>query len=145
MNCKPYDLVRVKMEGFACCGQVISKETPEGTIMVRIVPDDPGTMVEKKVSDLTSLNKSDYKYVQYASVTGSGCFPVDMLRYDFAAPVSFTIEETDRGPKTILKDGFSELIIARAVRTKKQEWTVGRWSSFLWGIKQFSVLKIEEK
>lgn len=139
---KPYDLVLVKRDAYSHIGQVISRPM-EKTIMVRLVPDDPTTIVELPLSCLQrTLYK--YKWVQYAEVRGSFCFPIDMLRYDKAAPVNFYIDDDG----AMLKDECSEdkaFIIGRAVTRKSQEWTVARWSSFCWSLKELRTLKLEGK
>lgn len=40
---RPHQLVRVEQEGYTCIGETISHPTPDGTIMVRLVPGDPTT------------------------------------------------------------------------------------------------------
>lgn len=166
---KPYDLVRVfRTEcGITCgsWGQVISQpwDDDQGNRIakVRLVPDDPSTMIE--TSQFVTEPKADWpKWVQYAEVYGVGSFPVDMLRYDSCVPINFQIHEAElswRGcPEIIHKsldgehtlwvyDGDNgdrnRLIVGRAVRTKSQPWTTRRWSSFLWGLKPLSTLKIK--
>ena len=145
-NPKPYDLVLVDAGDYKYIGQIISRPTPENTIMVRRVPDDPSTMIEVP---LTKLSKpiSKKKYVQYAVIVGNLGFPVDMLRYDSATPVNFSIvEKEEYGPISVkLKEGETQLIIGRATELKGQQWTTGRWNSFGWYIKPLKTLKIEGK
>jgi hypothetical protein len=135
---KPYDLVLVRQEDYTHTGQVISKETPDKTIMVRMVPDDPSTMEEVPVFSISKPLHKD-KWVHYAKVRGPGSFPWDMMRYDYAAPVSF--ERTEEG--IALKEGQTELIIASCTETKKHRWTAARWASFGWSIEPMQTLRIE--
>ncbi len=142
---KPYQLVLVQEDGYNYIGQVISRITPENTYMVRRVPGDPSTMEEFHSSKLKTIDQ-DRKWVQYATVAGLMGFPIDMLRYDYCVPVNFKLEEDRWGSKTkpIIINDDKELIVARATRRKNDEWTKGRWSSFLWGIKELKTLPIEE-
>lgn len=149
---KPYDLVRIRDYNIcdinvAHYGQVISRSTLERTIMVRHVPDDPSTMEELPISTLELLNKSERRWIQYATVSGRGSFPVDMLRYDYCYPVSFTVDEGERGPVAELNDEENQdvLIVARATDLKAREWTTARWNSFGWMIQPIKSLKIEGK
>lgn len=154
---KPYDLVRIRDYNIcninvAHYGQTISHPTPDRTIMVRHVPDDPTTMEELPISTLERLNKSERKWVQYATVNGRGSFPVDMLRYDYCYPVTFTVEDSQRGPVAELNETPNEmfyqhdlLIVARATDTKAKDWTTARWNSFGWMILPIKTLKIEGK
>ena len=126
---KPFELVRVQEEKYAYCGQVVSRETPEGTYMVRRVPGDPSTMEEMPRGKLGKTNK--YKYVAYAAVSYRFYFPVDMLRYDFASPVNFKLEEEEGRVKVILNSGETQPIIARVTDSKYcPGWTDARWGSF---------------
>lgn len=73
---KPYVQVVVDAGDYHYIGQAISYPTPEQTIMVRRVPDDPSTMEEMKISKLSAPG-CKYNYVHYAVVGGRGSFPVD--------------------------------------------------------------------
>lgn len=66
-----------------------------------------------------------------AVVTGSGQFPVDMLRYDSCYPAS----ETDSGiiASTFTNYGTWRVHVRMRPLEKKKDkkyWTVGRWESF---------------
>ena len=67
----------------------------------------------------------------YAVVAGRGAFPFDMLRYDACRPF--------RGEDAALlerEDGSRAIIVVRYAG-QAGEWTEGRWSSFLWGLRRF--------
>lgn len=135
---KPYDQVIVKCDGYSFCGQVITYPIGEGTIMVRRVPDDPSTMEEMPIDSLSRTNKSDYRWVHYATINGRGVLPVDMLRYDFAAPVNFRLGSNQYREVEKLSPGDEELIIARCTsRMGVNPWTDGRWRSFSWVVRPF--------
>lgn len=147
---KPYDLVIVQHEDYAHIGQVISMPIGDGTIQVRMVPDDPCTTVNIALDKLRNPD-GKYKWVHYAKVSGQFDFPVDMLRYDFAAPVNFTIGEGELGQITTQFRStpglpeWKDLIIARCTRTKQTQWTPARWASFSWQIEEIKTAKIEGK
>jgi hypothetical protein len=150
---RPFDLVRVKEQFLdtevAYFGQLISYPTPEETIMVRRVPDDPSTMVEMPLSaiELVSFPRL-YRphWVQYAKVSGRFDFPVDMLRYDSCVPVNFTLEESERGQViTQVTDGGPDLIVAKATSTRQDGFTYARWASFSWTAQGLKTLKIESR
>lgn len=154
---KPYDLVLVSHPDYKHAGEVISRPYPSENdhtqflVQVRRVPGDPNTMYEEVVQCLKPLS---YKvnFVHYAIVEGRGSFPVDMLRYDFAAPVNFKLEEQSwSGPKAILlgeandalpKEWQGRLVIASgAERPKHGAWTAARWNSFMWHINPVATVK----
>ena len=149
---KAFDLVIVKHDGFEHLGQVVSLPTPEKTIMVRMVPGNPTSMKELPVERIVeSRITKKYKYVQYAQVGGNGSFPVDMLRYDFATPVNFTLAEDETGHvfAELDDDSGDALIIARCTHLKSGgqggPWTAGRWNSFGWSVQSISdPMKIED-
>lgn len=142
---KPFDLVIVDHYDYKHIGQVISNPHGDGQISVRMVPDDPSTMKVVLEKQLTKpLLK--YKWVHYAKVSGRFSFPVDMLRYDYAAPVNFQITQTDHGYKASMpRDWDSELVIAKCTELLNPSWTVLRWNSFSWNITHLKSLKIEGK
>lgn len=142
---KPYSFVRVQQDGYSYIGEVLSFETPEHTLMVRRVPGHPGTLEEMPVSKLSHTDRRP-KYVHYASVAGRGSFPVDMLRYEFAAPVNFLLIENEAGIQTMIDHSFGidELLVATATDTHHQRaWTPERWSSFLWGLREIKTERLE--
>jgi|SRR5215831_10021859 len=142
---KPYDLVVVKADGYSYLGQVISHPINDETIMVRRVPDDPATVESMKLTNLAKPTIK-YKWVHYATVAGMGTFPVDMLRYDFAAPVNFKLVEDRWGdltkPELTTEEYGKDLIIASASELKSARWTPDRWRSFIWSIRPMKTLKI---
>lgn len=61
-------------------------------------------------------------------VTGTGVFPIDMLRHDSAWPA--TGEDA-----AAIEWGFTERIPRRTVKLRSyREPTVARWSSFTWSV-----------
>jgi hypothetical protein len=145
MTFKPYQLVTVDAGEYKYVGQIISNPF-EDRVMVRRVPDDPATMEEMTLSSLKPTDRK-YKWVSYASVMGKGQFPVDMLRYDMAAPVNFKLVEDRWGgltrPELTTDEYGHELIVATVSETKSRDWTQGRWNSFLWSCKPLKTLRIE--
>ena len=65
-------------------------------------------------------------YIHRAMVTGTGPFPLDMMRYDCCWPSSsadvYIMEDTDK----------RTLFVKMASSTKKATWTPERWASFGW-------------
>lgn len=143
---KPYDLCRVQRPDYAHAGEIISRpyksDAGVEVVQVRRVVNDCRTVEEMPTSILHQLTYKP-KYVHYATVSGVGYFPVDMLRYDYAAPVNFTIHEDDFGRiTTTLAEGETELTIATVSDRSQPNWTSARWASFLWKVKPVSTLKI---
>lgn len=135
---KPYSIVNVDKDGYKHFGEVMSFpicDTDPPAIMVRRVPGHPGTLEELPIDVLSTPMLGRVKYVHYAAVDGSGSFPVDMLRYDSAAPLNFTLG-TERGKPVVIESfGFEQLVVAYASSHKAPNWTVARWSSFNWGLR----------
>lgn len=142
-----YDIVIVDRGDFRHFGQVLSRRTPTGTFMVRTVPGHPGTLLELPEVQLTPTD-ARVKWIHYAEVQGplknprSFNFPVDMLRYDYAAPVNFNLETGEIVPNF----GFGEkLIVAKGTTTRHPNWTVDRWRSFVWSCKHVTTTPLVEK
>ena len=139
----PHDLVLLTYENpivgtYYLWAEIISKETPEETIMVRTVPDDPTTMIEVPLDRIRKPNRIKPKFVKYARVVpGLGSFPVDMLRYDQCVPVNFALDENDR-----VVPQEDDLIIAKCVASNLDQYHPDRWRSFLWAIEPMKVLKL---
>lgn len=125
----------------------------EQLVKVRRVINDATTMVELPVDILVGLAAADrLRYVHYALVRGVGSFPVDMLRYDSAAPVDFELDPEypytrllagdDRDVRLLLKRGPG-LLIARATKTRRPEWCTERWHSFLWHLDEVKTVTVE--
>lgn len=135
-----YSLVLVQDPmGFAYVGEVLSRPTPENTLMVRNTPNDPCLLRELPISILQrSLLPKHYKWIQYARVSGRGQFPVDMLRYDVCAPANFSLHNDDPLGRITIGIEYEidkdALFVSRAVARKNQEWTVARWASFGWRV-----------
>ena len=124
---KLYDLVWVQHELYGHVGEILSLETPDKTFMVRMVPGEPGTLKEMDTSKLRAL-ETRITAIQYVVVQGHGAFPIDMLRYENAAPYNFD-------PETLALDrsfGYDAYIVARAVQHRYKPWTRERWKSFGW-------------
>lgn len=148
---KPNQIVVVQQEGYRHYGEVMSFPIPNAasaladpTIMVRMVPGHPGTLREVPVESLCMAD-SKPKYTHYAKVKGFGQFPVDMLRYDFAAPLNFTIRKEWTGYRAGDPDptfGFDCLVVASASRERRTRWTPERWKSFIWRIEEIGTLQI---
>lgn len=140
---KPYMLMIVKCDGYSYCGELMSFPTPQNTIMVRRVPGHPGTLDELNVSQLTKPTDK-FHWVHYASVKPRLhprlSFPIDMLRYDFAAPVNFNPEIGKIDPS----HGQDDLLIATVSVRSHPRWTDGRWQSFGWEIESVKSERIKE-
>jgi hypothetical protein len=120
------------------------------TAMVRRVPGHPGTLVELPVSCLAAVNKADCKYIHYAIVNSrterdDPMFPVDMLRYDCAAPVNFTIRADDyHGTIASIADSTfgwgAERVVATVSkhRDPARAFCRERWGSFLRSIRHIA-------
>jgi hypothetical protein len=143
---KPYQLVLVKRtDEWTHVGQIISRPTPEGTVMVRMVPDDPATMMEWPITNIAQTDLK-WRWVSYAEVHGKSYFPVDMLRYDFCTPVNFRLEKR-KGTLSILEpvlnDGENKLIVATCSMYKGGgDWHGARWASFGWTLNRLQTIKI---
>lgn len=147
MKLKPYMLVRVKMDDgrYNIVGEVMSFETPEHTVMVRMVPGHPGTLQELPVSRLLPVERKYYS-VAYATVHGRGQFPEDMLRYDNAVPVNFEVYHDQTGPKAKLLPGLGDQLIIATVLPygSRSDFCDARWASFLWSVKRLKVERLTD-
>lgn len=103
--------------------------------MVRMVPGHPGTLKEIPIKDLGSIDRVvEVHYASIRCVFGRQTFfPVDALRYDFAAPVNFEIDEDYRYTEDP-SFGLNGLWIATATIRGLKPWTVLRWRSFGWDL-----------
>lgn len=141
----PYDIVKVQTSyGATFYGEAMSFPVPgergaDPTIMVRRVPGDPRTLEEFKLHRVTHYPKRP-RYVHYAIVKGTGSFPLDMLRYEFAAPVNFDLILEYPYYRFSGRDE-TDLIIAYASPLIRPRWTNDRWRSFGW---ELTPLKTEE-
>jgi hypothetical protein len=146
MKVKPYQFVIVQREAYSHIGEVMSFETPDQTAMVRRAPGHPGTLEEVPIALLRPVAVKP-RYVHYAEVSGWGSFPLDMLRYDVAAPVNFMVKETEGLLKAVTYPDFEEdrLIIAHASHEAHPSWTVERWMSFIWVVRELTTEKLGEK
>lgn len=137
---EPYDIMRCVWPDYAHACELSSRPTPEGTIMARMVIGDPYTRQEVKVAQLKLLGWKP-RWIYYAIVTPfdqqHSIFPVDMLRYDFCAPVTFTLEDDEYGLKPVLKPEQRLLVVAKAAEhssSKRSQFSTDRWSSFGWSV-----------
>jgi hypothetical protein len=153
---KPYDLVWVGEENdevpsgkLHYVGQVLSRETPEHTYMVRRVPGHPGTLVELGAELLLPLPRTSWRlsHVAYAEVSGRGQFPIDMLRYDACQPVNFDLVRDNGLLRTRMREGHEgeALIVAKACRGGHAGWTIARWESFMWDLRETTILPLGEE
>lgn len=85
--------------------------------------------------------KSPGRYILTYTVTGSGTFPDDMLRYDDAYPLSEEDVTVAFGDRARLGRRLPErsVRIVQFVRTLKDRPTFGRWGSFGWGVTEVDV------
>ena len=77
--------------------------------------------------DIAKLTTSN-KYVQGFTVTGSGAFPFDMLRYDACFPV-YEGEARSMG-----HGGVRSIRLTHTDERRDWEPTEGRWQSFGWSV-----------
>lgn len=99
-------------------------------------------MKEVALDKLTLITRvSDHRWVQYAQVSGAFSFPVDMLRYDGAAPANFSLTDGPGAGVALKPDTGPHLIVGRIVGRKNQPWTIARWNSFSWSVKPLKTLK----
>lgn len=67
------------------------------------------------------------RYLHELSVSGSGSFPTDMLRYDQCWPLEQQdVVNMDRRSET------RQVTVAQITDTKHDKFTVERWRSFGW-------------
>lgn len=141
---KPWQLVIVRHPasiGGCYVGETVSFPTPEGTIMVRRVPGMAATVEEVALDRISPLGKKRIT-IHYAVVSGRGFFPTDMLRYDGAVPVNFSINEEGRAVPEVEGD---PLVVANVSTASHREfWTKDRWSSFLWSIRELKSEQFRE-
>ena len=151
MNFKPCQFAMLDNPiGYHHPVEVMSFITPDNTYMVRRVVSHPGTLEEVHVNRLTPMSWRPGKvtYLEVSSVVNPRGrrlpFPVDMLRYDCAAPLNFKLEPRivggyDTGWEASDVDtsfGFEGLVVAIASPAGRVvAGTVERWNSFSWGVK----------
>lgn len=147
MKLKPFQLVRViedlpgtTIGQLRYIGQTVSFPTADETIVIRRVPNLASTARILPVTSVQSLIlEPPQHYVHYATVAGSGPFPVDMLRYCGVVPVNFDIIE--EGGLTVAKPYSSDkdyvLVIALINSTAHTPFfSEERWNSFNWSIRR---------
>lgn len=109
---------------------------PDGSIMVRLRPTDPGMLMEVPLEALSPCaSKPRLLYLHYGRVNGRGSFPSDMLRYDGCVPATFSVQE-DLASGITQAQPFSglPLLVLKVSPRRTPDWTYERWSSFNWGI-----------
>ena len=97
----------------------------------------PATRRRKANPDLTNVVRAGGgpgKYLQSYTVTGSGRFPVDMLRYDY----SWIGNEDHRGPEQRSVEVFRHV----STMTDRHLPTVDRWASFGWNVSDIKYEKL---
>jgi hypothetical protein len=141
MKHKLYAIVLVRHPEYHHFGEILSRITPQGTYMVRMVPGHPGTLREIAGERLMGTT-GRIKYVHYAKlVQGVGAFPIDMLRYDHCAPLNFDPETLQINPLM----GFDTPVVARASDRKDPDWTHERWRSFTWDVEPMRTERLEHQ
>lgn len=137
---------------------VMTVENPTGMhVKVRQVPGMPATMIEVPVSILRTYGTGRPRahYVHFAKVRDRNpqirergglphgyAFPVDMLRYDGAAPANFKLEDDEQlGIVAKIEEGHSEFVVATLSdhRVDTRAFHTPRWSSFGWVCEPFRV------
>lgn len=122
-------------------GEVMSMKTTEGTYMVRQVPQHPGTLIEVKEAQLSEpVQRAKRWWIHYAAIEpvnklATAQIPVDMLRYENAAPANFLIVQDETFVTAQLKQEFLSgrgLLIAQTSTNRTPIWSYGRWESFSW-------------
>ena len=75
-------------------------------------------------------------FCQIFPVTGSGQFPVDMLRYDSCYPHSqdSVVALSEKNTRTV--------VLARAVKRVTDTPTIARWESFGWKVGNRTTYKV---
>lgn len=126
---KPHELARmtVTRSKRPRIVEVISMPTPEGTIMVRMVPGDPSTLREVLMSTLTMIPKERYCYIARVLCNGYK-FPEDMLRYDRAA--FYDADKDEAKDKSVTSYTHEEVLIYTIGTRRQPSWTAARWRSF---------------
>ncbi len=74
------------------------------------------------------------RYLQKAVVTGRGCFPLDMLRYDHCYPATGT--DVSSLHASITERGTFSVGVSRVSATAYEQWTADRWASFGWALEE---------
>ena len=144
---KPHTLAMVAdPRGFSFVGEIMSFPVPGDvpTAMVRRVPGHPGTLEELPLSCLSfdPHTAAKRKWIQYARIMRTSLFagryfPLDMLRYEEAAPVNFRID--DDGIPHLLRPEYPEdFMIATTSSTSRPQWAQQRWESFGWDVLHLS-------
>lgn len=107
--------------------EILSRETPSKTVMVRMVPGDSATLREIQVSEL--LPHKARRYVHTAEIwfpnadgVSTFAFPEDMLRYDNAALYDWTADEKGRSAGIVF--------IYSVSNQKDPQWTSDRWKTY---------------
>lgn len=142
---KPNQVVQYtnKNLGYSHPVEVMSFVTPDNTYMVRRVPGYPGTLEEVSAQTLKEMTWRPARvvYVRVARAPGFRLpFPTDMLRYDAAAPVNFTLDDEGNPSDPDPAFGFEGLVVAIATpRNRIVAWTSERWASFGWVGTQIAV------
>lgn len=154
---KPHSIVVVQQEGYKHYGEIASPRVAaalqdNGIVKpayynVLRVPGERATVEEvpERRIEMPSTVRRSFR-VHYAAVSSRFArrphagFPVDMLRYDFAAPLNFHLvdDQVTGGVTCVLDKGFEEwgadLVIASCTQRVNGAWTADRWDSFMWSV-----------
>lgn len=133
-----------------CKHQWTREQALNERVKVRMVPGEPTTLAEVAVADLLPHQRK--RYVHVALVSGTFCFPEDMLRYDGAALYDHELNESGddgMGLRPPVKEGESPrwqcLVYCLSDRKTADlsrpgsPWTKDRWHSFSCGIRPMQV------
>jgi hypothetical protein len=108
--------------------QVVSHPTPSNEIFVRMIPGDSTSARWVKLRDLDPPDLSEYLklplHTQVAKVSGTGNFPMDMLRAERAWPCDPDID----------LENANGIRIFRLTRKPREPWRVPRWQSYGWTV-----------
>lgn len=76
--------------------------------------------------------KSSKAYITTVVVTGTGRFPIDMLRYDRCVPASS--EDAGKIERVTFRDGDAVHVTLKRYSLNPDLPTMARWQSFLWDV-----------
>jgi hypothetical protein len=120
-------------------------------IMVRMTPNDPGTLREVGLETLTRPSYSPGRWMHVAEVRCDAFgLPEDMLRYDSAAIYDPDQPEEVEHPVYGYKMGFKPptgtTVRIYTVRTARRDpWTHARWASFSASVKSIAIIDLSKQ
>jgi hypothetical protein len=74
------------------------------------------------------------RYLQKATVTGRGGFPLDMLRYDSCWPSS--PDDVSKIHASFIERDTYSITLSRTTDSARSQWTADRWFSFGWALQE---------